>query len=67
MATKTAWTVWIWFAGAAVWWVSAALAVHYNHRLHAILSLGVSAVFFHGIAGPTIGRPLIIVADGPFT
>jgi hypothetical protein len=46
MASKTAWTAWIWFAGAAVWWVSAALAVHYNHRTHALLSLGISALFF---------------------
>lgn len=46
MASKTAWTAWIWFAGAAVWWVSAALAVHYNHRTHALLSLSVSALFF---------------------
>jgi hypothetical protein len=30
MASKGAWTAWIWFAGAAVWWVSAALAVHYQ-------------------------------------
>lgn len=43
---KTAWTAWIWFAGAVVWWVSAALAVHYNNRLHAIMSLCISALFF---------------------
>ena len=43
MASKTAW---IWFAGAAVWWVSAALAVHYNHRRNALMSLAVSALFF---------------------
>lgn len=42
-------THWIWFAGALVWWISAALAVHYNHKLHALLSLSVSALFF--IAG----------------
>jgi hypothetical protein len=42
-------TYWIWFAGAVVWWISAALAVHYDHRLHALLSLAVSALFF--IAG----------------
>ena len=29
--------------------------------------LGVSAVFFHGIAGPTIGRPLSSVCVGPLT
>jgi hypothetical protein len=46
MASKGAWTAWIWFAAAAVWWVSAALAVHYNHRTHALLSLSVSALFF---------------------
>lgn len=46
MASKTAW---IWFLGAVAWWVSAALAVHYNHRFHALLSLAVSALFF--IAG----------------
>lgn len=46
MASKTTWTAWIWFVGAAVWWVSAALAVHYNHRAHALMSLAVSALFF---------------------
>jgi hypothetical protein len=46
MASKTAL---IWFLGAVAWWFSAALAVHYNHRLHALLSLAVSALFF--IAG----------------
>jgi hypothetical protein len=46
MASKTSWTAWIWFAGAAVWWISAALAVHYNHSAHALMSLAVSALFF---------------------
>ncbi len=39
-------TYWIWFAGAAVWWGDAALAVHYGHRGHALLALLVSALFF---------------------
>ncbi len=43
MASKTAW---IWFAGAGSWWISAALAVHYNHLPKALLSLAVSALFF---------------------
>lgn len=43
MASKTAW---IWFAGAASWWLSAALAVHYNHPVKALLSLAIAALFF---------------------
>ena len=43
MASKTAW---IWFMGAASWWVAAALAVHYNHRTNALLSLAIAALFF---------------------
>jgi len=43
MASKTAW---IWFLGAASWWVAAALAVHYNHRANALLSLAIAALFF---------------------
>ena len=60
MASKTAWTAWIWFAGAAVWWVSAALAVHYDHRTHAILSLSISALFF--FAG-LLRSPTVIVGE----
>jgi hypothetical protein len=46
MTPNTGWTAWIWFAGAVAWWISAALAVHYNHRAHALLSLAISAMFF---------------------
>ncbi len=43
MGSKTAW---IWFTGAASWWVAAALAAHYNHRANALLSLAIAALFF---------------------
>jgi hypothetical protein len=36
----------IWFVGAVVWWIDAAVAVHYNNRPHAILALAVACVFF---------------------
>jgi hypothetical protein len=36
----------IWFVGAVVWWIDAAVAVHYNNRAHAILALAVACVFF---------------------
>ncbi len=42
-------TYWIWFAGAAAWWADAAIAVHYQHLGHALLALGIAALFF--IAG----------------
>ena len=39
-------TYWIWFAGAAAWWIDAAIAVHYGNRGHALLALLISALFF---------------------
>jgi hypothetical protein len=37
---------WIWFVGAVIWWCDAALALHFRHLGHALLALGVSALFF---------------------
>jgi hypothetical protein len=28
----------IWFVGAVVWWIDAAVAVHYRNKPHAILA-----------------------------
>ena len=42
-------TYWIWFAGAAAWWIDAAIAVHYGNRGHALLALIIALLFF--IAG----------------
>jgi hypothetical protein len=36
----------IWFVGAAVWWIDAAIALHYEHRPHAVLALIVACLFF---------------------
>jgi hypothetical protein len=36
----------IWFVGAVVWWIDAAVAVHYSNKPHAILALAVACVFF---------------------
>jgi membrane protein implicated in regulation of membrane protease activity len=36
----------IWFVGAVVWWIDAAVAVHYGNKPHAILALAVACVFF---------------------
>ncbi|MGC2404030.1 MAG: hypothetical protein WA510_29820 [Acidobacteriaceae bacterium] len=36
----------IWFVGAVVWWIDAAVAVHYGNKTHAILALAVACVFF---------------------
>lgn len=35
----------IWFVGAVVWWVDAAVALHYGHKPHALLALAVACVF----------------------
>jgi hypothetical protein len=36
----------IWFVGAVVWWIDAAVAVHYANKPHAVLALAVACVFF---------------------
>jgi hypothetical protein len=42
----------IWFVGAVVWWIDAAVAVHYGNKAHAVLALAVACVFFAaGIMG----------------
>jgi hypothetical protein len=41
----------IWFVGAAVWWFDAAVALHYDHKPHALLALGIACLFF--LAGMT--------------
>ena len=38
----------IWFVGAVVWWIDAAVAVHYNNRAHAVLALAVACI----VTGP---------------
>ncbi len=41
--------IWIWFIGAAAWYLDAAINLHYNARGHAVLALAVATMFF--IAG----------------
>jgi hypothetical protein len=41
--------IWIWFVGAAAWYLDAAINLHYNARGHALLALCVATLFF--IAG----------------
>lgn len=42
----------IWFVGAVVWWIDAAVALHYSHKAQALLGLVVACVFFvAGILG----------------
>jgi hypothetical protein len=36
----------IWFVGAVVWWIDAAVALHYSNKPHALLALVVACVFF---------------------
>lgn len=36
---------WIWFVGAVVWWIDAAIAAHFNHLPHALLALLVALLF----------------------
>lgn len=36
----------IWFVGAVVWWIDAAVALHYNNKAQALLGLVVACVFF---------------------
>lgn len=36
----------IWFVGSVVWWIDAAVALHYGHRPHALLALTVACIFF---------------------
>jgi hypothetical protein len=36
----------IWFVGAVVWWIDAAMALHYGHKSHALAALAVACVFF---------------------
>jgi hypothetical protein len=36
----------IWFVGAVVWWIDSAVALHYDHKPHAVLALAVACVFF---------------------
>jgi hypothetical protein len=37
---------WIWFIGAAAWYMDAAINLHYNARSHALLALLVATMFF---------------------
>jgi hypothetical protein len=36
----------IWFVGSVVWWIDAAVALHYGHRQHALLALAIACIFF---------------------
>jgi hypothetical protein len=36
----------IWFLGAVVWWIDAAVALHYDHKSHALLALAIACLFF---------------------
>jgi hypothetical protein len=37
---------WIWFIGAAAWYMDAAVNLHYGARSHALLALIVATMFF---------------------
>ncbi len=37
---------WIWFIGAAAWYMDAAINLHYGARSHAFLALLVATMFF---------------------
>lgn len=36
---------WIWLIGAVVWWIDAAIAVHYGNLPHALLAIVVAMLF----------------------
>jgi len=36
---------WLWYIGSAVWLFDAALALHYDHRMHALEAVGVALLF----------------------
>jgi hypothetical protein len=36
----------IWFIGAVAWWFDAAVALHYDHKPHALLALAIACLFF---------------------
>jgi hypothetical protein len=35
----------IWYVGAVVWWIDAAVALHYGHKSHALLALAIACLF----------------------
>lgn len=39
---------WIWFAGAVVWWIDAALAVHFGSLSHALFAILIAMLFMIG-------------------
>ncbi len=44
----------IWFVGAGVWWIDAALSLHAGLREHALLAIAVSLLFL--VAGVLFRR-----------
>ena len=36
----------IWYIRAVVWWIDAAVALHYDHKSHALVSLAIACLFF---------------------
>jgi hypothetical protein len=44
----------IWFVGAVVWWIDAALQLHAGARPHALLAIAVSLLFL--VAGVVFRR-----------
>ena len=44
----------IWFVGAVVWWIDAAVSLHAGSRNHAILAIAVSLLFL--VAGVVFRR-----------
>ena len=44
----------IWFVGSVVWWLDAAVNLHYNQRTHALIALAIAVIFF--AAGIFFGR-----------
>jgi len=44
----------IWFVGAVVWWIDAALNLHAGARMHALLAIAISLLFL--VAGVIFRR-----------
>jgi len=39
---------WLWYIGSAVWLLDAGLALHFDHRMHALTAIGVALLFLLG-------------------
>jgi len=36
---------WLWYIGSAVWLLDAGIALHLDHRMHALAAIGVALLF----------------------